>query len=408
MPPSPQLSKANGAKAASASKLRSILLLVIAECGGMSLWFVSAAILPDMLAETSIPRLAQALLSSGVQAGFVVGAMASAVLGIADRFDPRRVILWSAVTAALVNAGLLVLPIGGVLAITARVLTGALLAGVYPVGMKIAVGWGLKDRGFLVGLLVGALTLGSASPHLAALMGGADWRLAVIATSLAALLAGLLMLAVDLGPLHARSPRFDARAITLAWSDRRIRLAYAGYLGHMWELYAMWAWIGAAAAAAYATSMPQSKAIGLAKLTAFLAIGLGGFASIAAGLVADRIGKAEITIIAMLASGSAALLTAWSFGGPAWLTLLLMVVWGIAVIPDSAQFSALVADASPPALAGSLMSLQTALGFTLTIFTVQLTPLAAAAMGWPTVISLMALGPAYGVWAMLRLRKMGD
>jgi len=257
-------------------------------------------------------------------------------------------------------------------------------------------------------LLVGALTLGSASPHLAALMGGADWRIAVIATSLAALLAGLLMLAVHLGPLHARSPRFDPRAITLAWSDRRIRLAYAGYLGHMWELYAMWAWIGAAAAAAYATSMPQSQAIGLAKLTAFLAIGLGGFASIAAGLVADRLGKVEITIIAMLASGSAALFTAWSFGGPAWLTLLLMVVWGIAVIPDSAQFSALVADASPPALAGSLMSLQTALGFTLTIFTVQLTPLAAAAMGWPAVISLMALGPAYGVWAMLRLRNMDE
>ncbi len=391
----------------STSKSRSIALLVLAECGAMSLWFVSAAILPDMLAEQPIPRLAQALLSSGVQAGFVLGAIASAMLGIADRFDPRRVIMGSALTAALVNACLLVFPIGGALAIAARIVTGALLAGVYPVGMKIAVGWGLEDRGFLVGLLIGALTLGSASPHLAALMGGADWHIAVIATSLAALMAGLLMLAVDLGPLHARSPRFDVRAIGLAWSDRRIRLAYAGYLGHMWELYAMWAWIGIASAAAYEVSMPEPRALGLAKLTAFLAIGLGGLASVLAGRLADRIGKAEITIIAMATSGTCALLTAWSFGSSAWwLTMTLMLLWGIAIVPDSAQFSALVADAAPAALAGSLMSLQTALGFTLTIFTVQITPLAAATLGWPAVIALMALGPAYGVWAMLRLKAM--
>ena len=261
----------------------------------MSLWFVSAAILPDMLAEQPITRLAQALLSSGVQAGFVLGAVASALFGIADRFDPRRVLMASMLTAAIVNAALLVLPIGGPAAIAARIATGVLLAGVYPVGMKIAVGWGLEDRGFLVGLLIGALTLGSASPHLAALMGGADWRIAVIATSLAAFISGLLTFAINLGPLHARSPRFDVRAITLAWSNRRIRLAYAGYLGHMWELYAMWAWIGVASAAAYGASMPEPRALGLAKLTAFLAIGLGGLASIVAGRLADRFGKAEIT-----------------------------------------------------------------------------------------------------------------
>jgi predicted MFS family arabinose efflux permease len=174
----------------------------------------------------------------------------------------------------------------------------------------------------------------------------------------------------------------------------------------MWELYAMWAWIGVASAAAYGASMPEPRALGLAKLTAFLAIGLGGLASIVAGRLADRIGKAEITIIAMLVSGLSALLTAWTFGGPAWVTFALMLVWGTAIVPDSAQFSALVADASPPALAGSLMSLQTALGFTLTIFTVQFTPLAATALGWPAVIAVMALGPAYGVWAMLRLKAM--
>jgi len=372
----------------------------------MSLWFISAAILPDMLLEAPITPMRQAFLSSAVQAGFVAGAMAFAIYGFADRYDPRRVFALCAVLAAIINAGLLVAPIGGDLAIFGRFLTGALMAGVYPVGMKIAVGWGTRDRGFLVGLLVGALTLGSASPHLAAILGGADWRIAVTATSIAAAAGGLLVLAITLGPHHARAASFDPRAILIAWTDRRIRLAYAGYLGHMWELYAMWAWIGVAASISYAASLPAEDAASMAKLTAFLAIGLGGLASVAAGLMADRIGKAEITIIAMALSGAAALATAASFGGPAWLTFALILIWGAAIVPDSAQFSALVADAAPAEQAGSLLALQTALGFTLTIATVQLTPVLAARFGWPPILAAMALGPAYGIVAMLRLRRL--
>ncbi|HSM40046.1 MAG TPA: MFS transporter [Afifellaceae bacterium] len=388
-------------------KFRSISCLVGAEIAVMSLWFISAAILPDMVREVPITAARQAFLSSAVQAGFVAGAMTFAIWGIADRFDPRRVFALCSFTAALINAALLVLPVGGALAIAGRFATGALLAGVYPVGMKIAVGWGTADRGFLVGLLVGALTLGSASPHLAALLGGADWRSAVIATSAAAAAGGLMVLATGLGPHHARAAAFDPRAILIAWTDRRIRLAYAGYLGHMWELYAMWAWIGLAAAVSYSATMAADAAGDFAKLTAFLAIGLGGIASIVAGLVADRIGKAEIAIIAMAASGTAALATAASFGGPAWLTFVLILVWGTAIVPDSAQFSALVADAAPPEQAGSLLSLQTALGFTLTAFTVQLTPVLAERFGWPALMAGLAVGPAYGIVAMMRLRRIG-
>ena len=388
-------------------KVRSISYLVLAEIAVMSLWFVSAAILPDMLLEAAIAPMRQAFLSSAVQAGFVVGAMAFAIYGFADRYDPRRVFALCAIVAAIVNAGLLIAPVGGNLAISGRFLTGALMAGVYPVGMKIAVGWGTRDRGFLVGLLVGALTLGSASPHLAAILGGADWRNAVIATSIAAAAGGLLVLAASLGPHHARASGFDPRAVLIAWTDRRIRLAYAGYLGHMWELYAMWAWIGVAAAISYSASLPAEDAASMAKLTAFLAIALGGIASVAAGLMADRIGKAEITIIAMALSGTAALATAASFGGPAWLTFALILIWGAAIVPDSAQFSALVADAAPAEQAGSLLALQTALGFTLTILTVQLTPVLAARFGWPPLLAVMALGPAYGIVAMLRLRRLG-
>jgi MFS family permease len=237
-------------------------------------------------------------------------------------------------------------------------------------------------------------------------LGGADWRIAVTATSLAAAGGGLLVLAATLGPHHARAAGFDPRAILIAWTDRRIRLAYAGYLGHMWELYAMWAWIGVAASISYAASLPAEEAASMAKLTAFLAIGLGGLASVTAGLMADRIGKAEITIIAMALSGAAALATAASFGGPPWLTFALILIWGMAIVPDSAQFSALVADAAPAEQAGSLLALQTALGFTLTILTVQLTPVLAARFGWPPILAAMALGPAYGIVAMLRLRRL--
>jgi MFS family permease len=389
-------------------KFRSLALLLLAEVAAMSLWFVSAAVLPDMLREAALSPLRQAALSSGVQAGFVIGALVSAVLGLADRFDPRRVFAAAAIGAGLINLTLLVDAPGGVAAIAARVITGALLAGVYPVGMKIVVGWGEKDRGFLVGSLIGALVLGSASPHLIALIGGADWRVTVAIASAAAVGAGLISLGVGLGPYHGVAARFDPHVITTAWTNRRVRLAYAGYIGHMWELYAMWAWIGVAAAASYHAFMPTAQAEQLAKLTAFCAIGIGGFASAIAGRWADRIGKAEVAIIAMVMSGASALLAAATFGGPVWLTFLIVLIWGAAIVPDSAQFSALVADASPPHQAGSLLTFQTALGFALTFVTVQLTPVLASMLGWPTVLAGLAIGPAFGIAAMLRLRALQE
>jgi MFS family permease len=358
-----------------------------------------------MVRESGIGAARQAMLSSGVQLGFVAGALAVAASGLADRFDPRRVFALSAVLAALCNAALLIAPIGGDIAVLLRFLTGLLLAGVYPVGMKIAVGWGTKDRGLLVGLLVGALTIGSALPHLAAYLGGADWRSVIVATSVLAFAGGLLVLLCGLGPHHARAPRFSTRAIALAWTNRRIRLTYLGYFGHMWELYAMWAWVGVAAAASYGALLGEAEATRLAKLTAFLAIALGGVVCAPAGWLADRIGKAQVTIIAMALSGSAAIATAVTFGGPIWLSFLLIVIWGIFVVPDSAQFSALVADASPPDLAGSAMTLQTALGFALTAVTVQVTPLLAEAFGWPAILAGLAIGPAVGIAAMMRLLK---
>ncbi len=390
---------------ASSAKLRAMALLVVAEVLVLSLWFISSATMPGMLAEVDVAPSRQALLSSGVQIGFVIGALASAALGVADRFDPRRVFAISAVLAALANAMLPVLEPGGNAAIAMRVITGALMAGVYPVGMKIATGWGLKDRGLLVGILVGALTLGSSLPHLVTGLGGTDWRMAVYTTSAAAFAGAFMVLAADLGPHHARAPAFSLRAIALAWTDRRIRLAYGGYLGHMWELYVLWAWMPAAAAASFALQMDPAEATRLATWTAFAAIGLGAASAVWAGWVAGRIGKANVAIIALAASLLAGLATAASFGGPWWLTALLFVVWGIAVIPDSAQFSALVADATPPQVAGSLMTFQTALGFLLTFATVQAAPVMASSVGWQPVLAVLAIGPALGIAAMWALRE---
>lgn len=391
----------------STGKVRSIAVLALAEIAAMSLWFVSAAILPDLVAEANLSSGRAAALSSAVQLGFVVGALAVAFLGLADRFDPRTVFAVSALVAASANAALLVSEPGGAVQIALRGITGICLAGIYPVGMKIAVGWGTRDRGFLVGLLVAALTLGSASPHLIALFGGADWRATVMVASGLAMLSAALMLGVGLGPHHARAPKLAPGAIALAWTNRPARLAIAGYLGHMWELYAFWAWVGAMALASYGLVL-DDNAGDAARLTAFAAIALGGLACIPAGLLADRLGKARIAQWAMIGSLAAGIATALSFGGPVWLVATCLIVWGVFVIPDSAQFSALVADAVPADVAGSLMTFQTALGFALTAVTVQVVPSLAATFGWPLTILLMTLGPAFGIEAMRRHMKLAE
>lgn len=387
-------------------KARSVAALAAASVLCLSLWFVSAAILPEIVAEGGLAPGRAAALSSAVQIGFVVGALALAVHGTADRYDPRRVLVGSAVLAAAANLGLLVTPPGGVSQMALRALTGAGLAGVYPVAMKIVVGWGTRDRGALVGLVVGAVTVGSALPHLLAVLGGADWRTTVVAASALALLGGLAGGLAAIGPHHVRAARFDPGALRLAWTDERLRLAYLGYLGHMWELYAFWAWIGAAATVSFAAPLGD-RATDAARLLTFASIALGGLLCLPAGRLADRLGKARVAQGAMAASGAAGLATSLAFGGPAWLVALLVLLWGAAVIPDSAQFSALVADAAPGERAGSLLAFQTALGFTLTFFTVQAVPAAAAWLGWPATLALMALGPAAGIAAMERLVRLG-
>jgi len=265
--------------------------------------------------------------------------------------------------------------------------------------------WADGDMGLMVGILVGALTLGSAAPHLFNAFGGVNWRITVAASSVSALAAVALIALAGLGPNRAPSPRFDATAVLMAWRDLPLRLANLGYLGHMWELYAMWAWIGVFLNASLALTLAPGTAPVVATLLAFATIASGAIGSVAAGYLADRLGRTTLTIVAMAISGSCAAAIGHLFGGdPAWLALV-CVVWGISIVADSAQFSASVAELSDRARVGTMLTVQTALGFTLTLVTIQLMPYFVEALGWRYAFVPLAIGPAAGVWAMWRLRN---
>ena len=385
--------------------IRSITFLIIATMAGMSLWFMAAAILPDMAAEGGIGPQRLALLSSVVPLGFALGAFGIAATGITDRFDPRYVFAVCALVAAILNVALIVAPIGGWLAVVLRTITGAALAGTWPVTMKIAVGWSIARRGSLMGLVAAALMVGQSAPYLMAWIGGTDWRFALSLGSGLSVVGALAVLATSLGPYHARAAQFRTSALSLAWTDRRIRAAILGYLGHMWEFVAFWSWAGVITALSYAPHMTTAEANSLGKLTAFLCILVAAPACLVTGVLADRVGKARVAATALAISGSAAVLTALTFEGPVIVTFVLVLIWGAAVVPDSPQFSAIVSDHAPPDMVGSLLTFQASLGFLLAAATVQIAPFVAEALGWPILMCILALGPVFGIraiWPELR------
>lgn len=384
-------------------KARSLALIALAQVLALSVWFAGAAALPSIARSADLSAFATAALSSGVQLGFVAGALASAVLGLADRLEVRRLFASGAAIAGLATGLAALTEPGSAAMITLRILTGAALALVYPVGMKMAASWAKGDAGLLVGLLVGALTLGSAAPHLLPVLGpGFGWRTPFLGSALLCLIAAGTILAAEAGPAFARAARFDPSAIGLAIARPALRLANLGYLGHMWELYAFWAWLGAFVSAyALHHGLPAGAWPGV--LT-FAVVASGAAGALGAGWLADRVGRTVVTSAAMAVSGACAMLTGLAWDAPLLVMAILLVVYGITVIADSAQFSAAIAELAPSDQAGSLLTLQTAAGFALTVLTVQALPLWVEVTGWRFAFAPLALGPAVGIWAMLRLR----
>lgn len=392
-----------GVATGQSDKLRAMLILLGCEVLVMTVWFSSTAVIPQIADQPGSTSFRLAALTGAVQVGFVLGTLLSAVLRLADRLDPRKFFMWAALVAAATTLCLVWPPATSWYAILLRVLTGMALAGVYPVGLRLAGTWATNDLGLLMGLLVGALTLGSAAPHLVSSFLDVDFRLIYVVAATAAVVGAIGIRFFTIG--HKVPPRgkLQLGQIAQMWRNRPLRLANIGYLGHMWELYAMWAWIGTFYVASFTGNDVRHPA-SAASIATFATIGVGAIGAILGGRCADRFGRTATTMGAMALSGSCALVMGWLVDAPPGVVLAVGLVWGVTVIADSAQFSASVSELSAPEAIGSMLTLQTCLGFLLTLGSIQLLGPVHESFGWPVAFSLLALGPFIGTFAMARLR----
>lgn len=384
-------------------QMRALVAIAGSQLLVLTLWFSASAVAPQLETEWQLSSGEATGLTLAVQIGFVVGALLSGVLSIADVVPARRLFVISGVIGAAANAALIVLGPGDtVIAFGLRLLTGVALAGVYPSGLKVMAGWFEKGRGMALGLLVGALTVGSAGPHLIRGI-GFGWEGVIAGASILALMGvAVLGLLVGDGPFETPQAKFSWTQIGDVVRNEGVRLSTYGYLGHMWELYAMWTWT-----AAFFTASAAAAGIGdgWVSVSTFAVIAIGGAGAWIAGILADRRGRTLVAGGSMAISGTCALLSPLVFGLTPWIVVPVFLIWGATVVSDSAQFSAMVTETAASTSRGTALTLQTAVGFLLTLVTIRGVPLLADAGGWRWAFPILALGPMLGIAAMVRLKN---
>lgn len=379
-----------------------MLVAGAALVSALTTWFSATAILPELVIHLELDSKQSAWLTNSVQLGFVVGALTASLFALPDIVRPALYVAISATLAAIANA-IILLDIGVAGTFASRFATGLALSGVYPPALKFIATWFVKGRGLAMGLMVGALTLGSALPHLIrGLDFGVDWQPVIIVSSLCSLLAAAIFgFLLREGPHDFPKTSFDPKQIKQVLQNKRVMLVNFGYFGHMWELYAMWAWF-----LSFALVSPALLASGWnASVFTFLVIGIGALGCVLAGQISDRIGRATTAAGCMIVSGSCALLIGFVFDGPAWLFALIALLWGITIVADSAQFSAAVSELAEKTLVGTALTFQMGVGFAITVVAVWLMPVIVDYLGgWRWAFAVLAIGPLFGSLALLGLR----
>jgi MFS family permease len=386
---------------------RQLLFISVVQVLAMATWFSASAVVPALRAEWGISQTRATWLTAAVQLGFVTGAVVSAIVNLPDRVPAHRLVAVCTLVAAATTTTIALAVDGLTAAMLLRFLTGVALAGVYPPGLRLMASWFERGRGLALGVLVGALTLGSALPQLVTSFAGLPWRGALlVAGALAVFGAVIALWLVRPGPLTAPSPPLNPRYIITLFRDRGPRLANLGYFGHMWELYAMWTWLPAYLAASYAAHGTWSGSRTAVGLSAFLSIGVAGVAGcLLGGWFGDRFGRARTAAWAMATSATCCLLAVFVYGLHPVLVVVVLVVWGASVIADSALFSTCLTQVVDPRYVGTALTTQTAVGFLLTTVTIQAVPQVAERLGWPAAVAMLSLGPAAGAFMMARLHR---